>query len=117
MQEDIKRCEVYVLQLLNYELNHPTAYHFVNHFSLNGFIFSDEVVICNTSSKINEIDDRISARDGGTKYSSHQSTSTSMTHREAFSQKNLQKIYGLVKEILVIIVNGNQYFLCRSSNL
>jgi hypothetical protein len=106
MQEDIKRCEILVIQLLNYDLNHPTSYHFINHFALNGFIFSDEVVICNTTGKTGETDDRISARDVGPKYSSHRSTNTSMSNREAFTPKNLQKIYGLVKEILVIVVNG-----------
>lgn len=108
MLEDIKKYEILVLQLLDYQLNHPTAYHFINHFALNGFIFSDEVVISNNSTKIYEGNERISAREVGPKHSSQLSTSiSSISHREAFSQKNLQKIYGFVKEILVIIVNGN----------
>lgn len=112
LAEDIKRCEIFCLKSLNYNLTCYTAYHFINYFALNGLVFSDEVIISNPAQKLMESDKKASARDYSTNtqlitYSGN-SNNVSVSHRETMSQKHLDKIYTMVKDILVYVIEGKK---------
>lgn len=101
MIEDLKKCEIYCLRTIDYKMNYYTSYHFINYFLLNGIVFSDDSMIFNSPQKDQD-------RRHSTSNSAYNSTAqnTNSTQRDNFSQKNLEKIYSVVKEILVCIIDG-----------
>ena len=106
MIEDLKKCELLCLKSLDYELNYYTSFHYVNFFALNGYVFSDDVVVLLTPRKI-ETERRRSSATNSAYNSTNQNSACSQ--RENFSQKNIEKIYSLVKEILEYIIDGKVY--------
>ena len=42
MEEEINQCEIFVLNCLNYKLDYFTPYSYLNIFSLNGILFTDD---------------------------------------------------------------------------
>jgi len=53
MDEEINKCEIFVLQCLQYKLDHYTSSHFLQLMSLNGLVFSDDTL--KSSEKLDKI--------------------------------------------------------------
>ena len=44
MEIEINKCEIYILKCLNYKIDYFTSLHYLQLFSLNGIMFSDDFI-------------------------------------------------------------------------
>ena len=91
--DDLKRNEFSCLEIMNYKLNYLTAYHFVNFFCSHGVIFVDEIIESNDNIRNSPSEEPVSM--------------------SIIDRKLGEKVYNLIKEILLYFIEGNIYIIER----